>query len=187
MDVGESERTEVRLGIEQPGVGAVASAGDSAVRLVEPIPPICPRHGEPETGRARVTVSTAEAPRGRSRRFGSALEAAYAVQVAAIDWPECARCVSVRTRWQLAAAATCTVLGVVFVALVIALLRGAPMIYGLVLLGVFGLSFLPIYLAVRIVEPRRAALGVAVSEDGSELVISNAHPAFARAVTARGL
>ncbi len=114
---GDAQRVEVRLAVEYPGSGATSTLGDGSMRPIDPIPPICPRHGEPETGRVRVTVAAdASEPRQGSNRFGSALEAAYTVQVAAVDWPVCARCVAVRTRWQIAAAATCTVLGVIFLA-----------------------------------------------------------------------
>ena len=183
---GGPQRVEVRLAVEYPGSGAMNTLGNGAMRPIDPIPPVCPRHGEPETGRVRVTVaSDASEPREGPSRIGSALEAAYTVQVAAVDWPVCARCVAVRTRWQIAAAATCTVLGVIFLALVFALVQGAPKIYGLALLSVFGLSFLPIYVALRVVEPRRASLGMSVANDGSELVVSQAHPEFARAVAAQ--
>ncbi|MEU5843706.1 hypothetical protein [Rhodococcus sp. NPDC047139] len=182
---GGPQRVEVRLAVEYPGAGANAP-GDGAMRPVDPIPPVCPRHGEPESDRVRVTVAAdASEPRRGANRIGSALEAAYTVQVAAVDWPVCGKCVAVRTRWQLAAAATCTVLGVIFLALVFALVQGAPKIYGLALLSVFGLSFLPIFVALRVLEPRRASVGVSVAEDGSELVISRAHPEFARAVEAQ--
>ena len=181
---GGPQRVEVRLAVEYPGSGASNPRG--AIRTAEPIPPVCPRHGEPEINRVRVTVaSDSSEPRGGANKLGSALEAAYTVQVAALDWPVCARCVAVRTRWQIAAAATCTVLGVIFLALVFALVQGAPKIYGLALLTVFGLSFLPIYVALRVLEPRRASLGLSVTEDGSELVVSQAHPEFARTVAAQ--
>ncbi|MBM7459530.1 hypothetical protein ACIBED_13260 [Rhodococcus coprophilus] len=186
MANGGPQRVEVRLAVEYPGPGAVDTLGSGAMTPIEPVPPICARHGEPEVDRVRVTVSSdASWPEQKSGRLGSALEAAYTVQVAAVEWPACARCVAVRVRWQIAAAATCTVLGVVFLALVFALVQGAPKVYGFALLAVFGLSFLPIYVALRVIEPR-AALGMAVADDGAHLVVSRAHPEFARAVAAQG-
>ncbi|NME77875.1 hypothetical protein [Rhodococcus sp. 105337] len=186
MANGGPQRVEVRLAVEYPGTGTVNTRGSGAMRPVEPVPPICARHGEPEVDRVRVTVSSdVVRPQEKAGRIGSALEAAYTVQVAAVEWPTCARCVSVRVRWQIAAAATCTVLGIVFLALVFALVQGAPKVYGFALLSVFGLSFLPIYVALRVIEPRRAALGVTIADCGSELVVSQAHPEFARAVAAQ--
>ena len=186
MANGGPQRVEVRLAVEYPGPGAVDTLGGGAMTPIEPVPPICARHGEPEVDRVRVTVSSdTSRPEQKSGRIGSALEAAYTVQVAAVEWPTCARCVAVRVRWQIAAAVTCTVLGVVFLALVFALVQGAPKVYGFALLAVFGLSFLPIYVALRVIEPR-VALGVDVADDGAQLVVSRAHPEFARAVAAQG-
>lgn len=188
MANGGPQRVEVRLAVEYPGSGTVNTLGDGAMKPVETVPPICARHGDPEIDRVRVTVSSdSSKPDPGSGRLNSALEAAYTPKVAAIEWPVCARCVALRIRWQIAAAATCTVLGVVFLALVFALIQGAPKIYGIALLTVFGLSFLPIYVALRVIEPRRASLGMSVTEDGSELVVSQAHPEFARAVAAAQL
>ncbi|MEE2031331.1 hypothetical protein [Rhodococcus chondri] len=189
MANGGPQRVEVRLAVETAH-GTAANSRNGALRPVEPVPPVCARHGEPEVERARVTISSDQSPdtssgaAGGASRLGSALEAAYTVQVAAVEWPVCGRCVDIRIRWQIAAAATCTVLGAVFLALVFALVQGAPKIYGVGLLTVFGLSFLPIYMALRLLEPRRAALGVAVTEDGTEIVVSQAHPDFAAAVAA---
>ncbi len=185
MANGGPQRVEVRLAVEYPGPGAVNTLGSGAMTPVEPVPPICARHGEPEVDRVRVTVaSDAARPEQKSGRLGSALEAAYTVQVAAVEWPTCARCVAVRVRWQIAAAATCTALGAVFLALVFTLVQGAPKVYGLALLAVFGMSFLPIFVALRLIEPR-VALGMDVVDEGAELVVSRAHPEFARAVAAQ--
>lgn len=189
MANGGPQRVEVRLAVEYvdgAGAGVANNRGNGAMQPVEPVPPICPRHGEPEIDRARVTISADQSDVDRgSSRLGSALEAAYTVKVAAVEWPVCGRCVATRIRWQIAAAATCTVLGVVFLALVFALIQGAPKIYGVGLLTVFGLSFLPIYMALRVLEPRRATLGVSVADDGTEIIVAQAHPEFARAVAAQ--
>lgn len=186
MANGGPQRVEVRLAVEYSTSGTGNTRGDGAMKPIEPLPPICPLHGDPEVERTRVTVAsdTAKADTG-SGRLNSALEAAYTPRIAAVDWPVCARCVAIRVRSQIAAAATCTVLGAVFLALVFALIQGAPKVYGFALLTVFGLSFLPIYVALRVIEPRRTSLGVSVTEDGSEIVVSHAHPEFARAVAAQ--
>lgn len=188
MANGDPQRVEVRVPVESSDEALFGSAfsGEGALRPVEPVPPICSRHGDPETDRVRVTIKSdrSQPERGESR-LGSALAAAYTVQVAAVEWPVCARCVTARLRWQIAAAALFTVLGVLFLTLVFALLQGAPRPYGIALLVVFAVSFVPLYVALRMIEHRRAGVGVTLADDGSALVVHEAHPDFARAVTAQ--
>ncbi|NLU61609.1 hypothetical protein HCA61_04940 [Rhodococcus sp. HNM0563] len=188
MANGDPQRVEVRVPVESADEALFGSAfsGEGALRPVEPVPPICSRHGDPESDRVRVTIkSDRSQPDSSDSRLGSALAAAYTVQVAAVDWPVCARCVTARLRWQIAAAALFTALAVLFLGLVFALLQGAPRPYGFALLGVFGVSFIPLYVALRMIEHRRAGVGVTLAEDGSALVVRDAHPDFARAVSPR--
>lgn len=134
----------------------------------------------------RVTISSDSAPaEAGANRIGSALAAAYTVQVAAVDWPVCARCVANRMRWQIAAAVTCTVFALLFLGLVFAVIQGASKVYGIAMLVVFALSFVPMYVALRMIEHRRTAVGVSLADDGSALVVEDAHPAFAAAVAAQ--
>jgi hypothetical protein len=188
MANGEPQRVEARLAVERVDEALYGSAhgGDGALRPAEPVPPICSRHGDPETDRVRVTIkSDRSRPEPGESKLGSALAAAYTVQVAAVEWPVCARCVTARLRWQIAAAALFTALAVLFLGLVFALLQGAPRPYGIALLAVFAVSFIPLYVALRMIEHRRAGVGVTLAEDGSALVVHDAHPHFARAVTSR--
>lgn len=188
MANGHTERVEVRVAVENAdkAVFGSVSNGEASLRPVEPVPPVCSRHGDPEVERVRVTISAKSVPDdGGAGRLGSALAAAYRVQVAAVDWPVCARCVSTRIRWQIAAAVTCTAFALAFLALTFAVIQGAPRAYGIALLVVFAASFVPMYLALRMLEHRRTAVGVSVSDDGTELVVDDAHPTFAAAVSSQ--
>jgi len=187
MANGEPGRVEVRVAVESAGDAGAGPDGRraAALRTVDPVPRVCSRHGEPEAERVRVTISSDSAPaESGTSRIGSALTSVYTVQVAAVDWPVCRRCVATRIRWQIAAAVTCTVFALIFLALVFAVIQGATKTYGIAMLVVFALSFVPMYVALRMIEHRRTAIGVGLADDGSALVVADAHPAFAEAVAA---
>lgn len=181
--VNGAQGVEVRIAVENTDNAMFGSmtGGTAPLRPSRPLPTVCSRHGDPEVERVRMIVSSQRS--GEQDETGR-VESAYSVRVAAVDWPVCGRCTSLRRRLQFVAAALCTLFAGVFLALVFSAMQGPTWGHGIALLAVFVALFVPLYVVLRLLEHRRGSVGVSLSEDGSEIVVAEAHPDFARAVDA---
>lgn len=162
-----------------------ASVADAVVARVDR----CSAHGQPTTDRRAMALQSRPALSGTRALSGNAAasagrlgEHAAKVRVTRIGgWPLCARCARTRRRW-LAVAAACFWggLALVLVSVAVAIVDGQssrlgiPLYMGIALLIASPAPF------VRGSLPR--IVGARTADDGSAVVVRDAHPRFAAQV-----
>ena len=161
--------------VDMDGAGPLtAKWADHLLQLERPVPHVCARHGEPEVDRRETTLLSSKQPLA-DRDVASA--GRYTVSV---EWPVCAQCIDRQRRWRKAALAIL----VVFVVAVVFLLIAAQSaekneaVLSLTFFAACGLLFG----AAKLNQHATRFTGATLKADGTAVVVTQAHPEFARRV-----
>lgn len=173
-----SGRTAVKLQVQHQDIdldaenGLVQRWSDNLLSLSQPLPDICPRHGEPEVER-RQTNLMSEKP---TQDMFQADEAPRFMLE--LEWPSCGQCLRRQTRWRWASLAV--FLAAVVPLLVVIGLAQAGISHPAAVSGVVFGGIALLLIAAKIFAYGSTFSAGVLASDGSAFYIPDAHPDFVK-------